>query len=52
MRQTKPIYLQCKLAEGRIKIFHVVRLRGTKTDMVLGPEAEGSVAQMIFGQQG
>ena len=35
LRETKPVYLRCKLAEGRIKIFHVVRLRETKTGMVV-----------------
>ena len=51
LREMKPIYFWCKLAEGRIEIFHVVRLRGTKQIPFLRSAAEGSVAQTIFGRR-
>ena len=45
LRETKPTYFQCELADGRIKIFRVVRsrLRGTKQIWFLNAEAEGNM---------
>ena len=48
LRETKPLYFWCQLAEGRIKIFHVVRLRVTKQIPILRSAAEGSAAQTIL----
>ena len=42
----------CELAEGRIEIFRVVRLRETKQIWFLSPEAEGNIVHIIIGQQG
>ena len=51
-REAKPKYFRCKLAEGRIKIFHGVRLRETTQMPFLCTAAEGSVAQTIFSWRG
>ena len=40
LRETKSAYFWCKLAEGRIKIFRVVKLRGTKQICILSRGAE------------
>ena len=52
LRETKPVYLRCKLAEGRIKIFHIVRLRETKTGMVFESWGWGKRSADDFGRQG
>ena len=44
----KAICFWCKLAEGRIETFCVIRLRGTKQIWFLSPEAEGNVAHETF----
>ena len=51
LRETKQVYFWCKLAEGRVKIVHVVRLRETKQIRFLSTTAEESVAQTIFGDE-
>ena len=51
-RETKSAYFWCKLAEGRIKIFRVVKLRGTKQICILSRGAERNVAHILLGQRG
>ena len=48
-REMKHTYFWCKLAEERIKIFRVMRLRGIKQICILSRKAERNVAQILLG---